>query len=375
MYKKPNLSLYIHIPWCVKKCFYCDFHSITNNRNLEKKYIKSLIQDFKNDIKLINNRTINTIFIGGGTPNILSNNSLSILLKKIKKKIKIKKKTEITIETNPKNITIKQIKKFQKLGINRISIGIQTFNNNLLKKIGRDHNSNNIIEFVKKIQNIKKKNINFDIIYGLPKQTLKQALSDIKQAIKLKPKHISWYQLNIEKNTFFYKKKIQLPNENIIMKITQKGEKILKKNGYKQYEISSYTKRNYECKHNLNYWNFGDYLGIGSGAHSKITKNNGDIYRFEKNKNIINYINGEFIIKKKKISKKKKIFEYFMNKFRLLKPIKYKKFTEQTNIKFKKIKKKIKKLISKKYIKNNGIYCKTTKKGRLFLNSILTILL
>ncbi|WP_343189430.1 radical SAM family heme chaperone HemW [Buchnera aphidicola] len=371
----PKLSLYIHIPWCEKKCFYCDFHSIIINKKLEKKYIKNIIKDLENDIPLISKRYINTIFIGGGTPTLLKTKSIKILIKEIKKRIKITKKAEITIESNPKTIEINKIIKLKKYGINRISLGIQTFNNKILKKLGRNYKKKELINSIKIIKSIKKININFDLMYGLPFQSKKNALLDIKKAISFKPKHISWYQLSIEPNTFFYKYPPKLPNDKKIIKTFKQGKNILKKKGYKQYEISSYSKKKYKCKHNLNYWNFGDYLGIGSGAHSKLTKKNGDIIRIQKNKNIINYLNGKYIIKKKKISNKKIPFEYFMNKFRIFNNIKYKNFFKKKNINIKKIEKKIKKAVKLGFIIHKKKYLKITKKGHLFLNTLLSIFL
>ncbi|CAL4325890.1 Heme chaperone HemW [Buchnera aphidicola (Protaphis terricola)] len=375
MFRLPPINLYIHIPWCTKKCGYCDFYSYVNKNIIpEEKYIKSLLKDLEKDLKLTNQRKINNIFIGGGTPSLLHHNSIKNLIYGIKKRAKISKYAEISIESNPNSIEYKRFRQYKKHGINRFSLGIQTFNSYLLKKIERTYNKKEAIEAIKEIKKINK-NFNIDIMYGLPNQSLKHVLSDLKNAVKYNPTHISWYQFTIEPNTPFYTRKIKLENENIIFKMFHQGDKFLKKSGYIKYEISSYMKLNYQCKHNLNYWNFGDYIGIGCGAHGKITKTNGDIIRTIKNKNINDFINGKYLHSKKLVLEKDKPFEYFMNAFRLYKPIYKKHFQEYTNISLDSIKKNINKAIKKKYILENVNSWETTKKGKFFLNELLTIFL
>ncbi|QIQ41545.1 MAG: radical SAM family heme chaperone HemW [Buchnera aphidicola (Aphis urticata)] len=375
MIKLPPISLYIHIPWCIKKCGYCDFYSYVSKTNIpEREYIKNLLKDLEKDLKLINQRKINHIFIGGGTPSLLHNESIKILIKGIKKRVFISKYSEITIESNPKTIEYKRFRRYKQSGINRFSLGIQTFNSDLLKKIERTYNKKEAIEAIKEIKKINS-NFNIDIMYGLPNQSLNNVLSDLKYVVKYNPTHISWYQLTTEPNTSFYKKKLCLPNENIIFKMFNQGEKFLQKAGYIKYEISSYMKSKYKCRHNLNYWNFGDYIGIGCGAHGKITKINGDIIRTIKNKNINDFINGKYLDTKKLILEKDKPFEYFMNAFRLYQPIYKKDFQERTNISIFEIKNKIKKALQHKYIIENTNSWETTQKGKMFLNSLLKIFL
>lgn len=375
MFKLPPISLYVHIPWCIKKCGYCDFYSYINKENiLETEYIKSLLKDLEKDLKLIYNRKINNIFIGGGTPSLLHNESIKNLIKGIKKRTKLSKFPEITIESNPKLKEYKRFKNYKKSGINRFSLGVQTFNSNLLKKIERTYNQQEAIKAIKEIKKINK-NFNIDIMYGLPNQSLTHVLSDLRYAVKYNPTHISWYQLTIEPNTAFYKKNLNLPHEEIIFNMFNQGEKFLEKSGYIKYEISSYMKSNYKCQHNLNYWNFGDYIGIGCGAHGKITKINGDIIRTIKNKNINDFIKGKYLNSKKIIIEKDKPFEYFMNAFRLYQPIYKKHFQERTNVSVSDIKNKIKTALKKKYIIEKKDFWETTHKGKIFLNSLLKIFL
>lgn len=376
MFFLPKLSLYIHIPWCKKKCPYCDFNSIVSKKYIsENYYIKQLIQDFKNDVKFIKNRTITTIFIGGGTPNLFSSKSIKYLIDNIKTEINIDQNAEITMEMNPEFMTYEKILQYQKIGINRISCGIQSFNHESLKILQRNHSIKKTNNLLNKI-NQKNNNINLDLMYGLPQQTLKNCLYDLKKAILIQPKHISWYQLSIEKNTPFYSQKLNIPNHETIWKMYQKGNYLLKKAKYIRYEISAYSKLNYQCLHNLNYWKFGDYIGIGCGAHGKITQKNGNIIRLIKNKNIHNYLyEKKYINKIYNVLDKNKPFEYFMNVCRLFKPIKRKNFYLYTGLKENDIKKNIQQCIKKKYIIQTNKYWHVLPHGKNFLNNLLKIFL
>ncbi|QCI22375.1 radical SAM family heme chaperone HemW [Buchnera aphidicola] len=375
MLKLSPISLYIHIPWCLKKCGYCDFYSYVSKEIIpEKKYIENLLKDFEQDLNSVQNRIINTIFIGGGTPSLLKNISIRKLIYGIKERSLVSKNVEITIEANPKIIECQRFIHYKESGINRFSLGVQSFHSNLLKKIERTYNSDEVINSIKTLKKTSE-NINLDLMYGLPEQTLEHSLLDLQYAIKYNPNHISWYQLTIEPNTPFYSKKLNLPKENTIFKIFSKGDKLLKKSGYKKYEISSYSKPNYQCQHNLNYWNFGDYIGIGCGAHGKITKKNGKIIRTFKNKNIKDYLNGNYLNSINIVSEEDKIFEYFMNTFRLYKPVFKRHFREKININETNIEKKIQIAIKNGLLINTKNYWNTTKKGKLFLNSLLKIFL
>ncbi|QCI25730.1 radical SAM family heme chaperone HemW [Buchnera aphidicola (Sitobion avenae)] len=375
MFKLPPISLYIHIPWCLKKCGYCDFYSYVSQEVIpEKEYIKHLLKDFEKDLLLTHNREIKTVFIGGGTPSLLKSISIKKLLYGIKKRNMISKNAEITIEANPKTLEYQRFIHYKNSGVNRFSLGIQTFNSDLLKKIERTYDAKEAIDAIitsKKISD----NVNLDLMYGLPGQLLKDALSDLQCAIQHNPTHISWYQLNIEPNTVFYAKKIKLPNEDIISKMSVKGEKLLEQSGYKKYEISSYSKINYQCQHNLNYWNFGDYIGIGCGAHGKITQNNGKIIRTVKNKNINDFLNGNYLNSIHTVSKKDKIFEYFMNAFRLYQPILKKDFQEKTHVTKNFIEKNIQIAIQEGFLINKSNFWRTTQRGKNFLNLLLEIFL
>ncbi|CAL4043884.1 Heme chaperone HemW [Buchnera aphidicola (Tetraneura ulmi)] len=377
MKKLPPLSLYIHIPWCTKKCPYCDFSSFPVKENIpEKKYIDHLLKDLYSNKKHYLNREIKTIFIGGGSPSLFSEKGIQFLIKEIKKNIFLSKNAEITIEVNPNTTESNKILNYLNSGINRISIGIQSFDSKLLKNIGRIHNSHETKNVIKQLVKIPNINFNVDLMYGLPNQSIKQGILDLKTAIKFQPKHISWYQLTIEPKTLFFYKTPKLPSEESSWKILQEGKKILKKLNYKQYEISSYSKKGYQCQHNLNYWKYGDYLGIGCASHSKITKENGSIIRIVKKNKIKKYMEEKCYIEKiELIKKKKRIFEYFVNNFRLFQSISKKHFYEFTGIKPKKINVEINKAKKKGYLIETKKNWKTTNNGKLFLNDLLEIFL
>ncbi|XBC44334.1 MAG: radical SAM family heme chaperone HemW [Buchnera aphidicola (Schlechtendalia peitan)] len=372
----PPLSLYIHIPWCTKICPYCDFNISKHNSYInEKIYIKHLLKDLERNYLYASNRKINSIFIGGGTPSLFSPVSISYLLNKIKEIANISHSPEITLELNPTISEISKLIDYQESGINRFSIGIQTFNSHELNLLERNYNSQELNRSIKILNTFNLNNINFDLMYGLPNQTLHSALLNLKIAIKLQPKHISWYQLSIEPETNFYFKKMKLPNIDLIWNMFSKGKKILKKSGYQHYEISSYSKKKYNCLHNLNYWRFGDYIGIGCGAHGKLTNKNGNITRTIK-KNYPNYyLNKSYVYKQYILSKHDIVYEFFMNYFRLYEPISKNTFKKYTNISEHKIFKTIKIAISKKYLIETKKYWITTKKGKLFLHSLLDLFL
>lgn len=282
------LTLYIHYPWCQSKCPYCDFNSHT--KNLDNNYLNFLIDDLKNSLYLIQNRRIAAIFIGGGTPSLMSVYEVDKLFNALNKYLTFDENIEITIESNPSSSESFKFEFYRSVGINRLSIGIQSFNDKHLKFLGRVHNSKqakNALENAGKYFD----NFNLDIMFGLQNQTIMEIEDDLKTAFKFAPSHISFYQLTIEPNTYFAKfPPILLSDENLYQ-MMQNGINLLEQNNYPRYEISAYGK---PSKHNLNYWNFGDYIGIGSGAHGKITEvnqiKNNHIFRTLKNKSPKAYI-------------------------------------------------------------------------------------
>ena len=270
----PPLSLYIHIPWCIKKCPYCDFNShAVKNDTPETAYIDALLNDLTEDILRYSiSRPISSIFIGGGTPSLFVPESFERLLSGIKQRIPLIPDIEITLEANPGTFESQKFAEFRALGINRLSIGIQSFNDGLLQKLGRVHSAKEALAAGDIAQRAGFTNFNLDLMFGLPDSNPEDSINDVKTAISLKPTHLSFYQLTLEPNTYFHKFPPKLPNDEIIFSTQKQAQHILAEQGYHHYEVSAYSQTNRQCQHNLNYWQFGDYLGIGAGAHGKITQ-------------------------------------------------------------------------------------------------------
>ncbi|MFK5986139.1 MAG: radical SAM family heme chaperone HemW [Pseudomonadota bacterium] len=381
----PPLSLYIHYPWCVQKCPYCDFNSHQlkvkkeNKKQQNKRYIDALINDLENELGSIWGRSIYSIFIGGGTPSLFEAEELDYLLCRLKAILNILPMTEITLEANPGTIDYIKFAEFRQLGINRLSIGIQSFNNTQLELLGRIHNSKDAIKSVENAHQAGFEQINLDLMFALPKQSLKQALSDVQTAIDLKPQHISYYQLTIEQNTFFAQQPPVLPSDDLSYNIQQKGHLLLSQHGFNQYEISAWSKKNCQCKHNINYWQFGDYLGIGAGAHGKITMvAEQTIYRNWKLKQPQQYLNSakkKYLGGKKKLSESDLIFEFMLNASRLSQGFKLELFTQSTGLDFKKLQYKLNPAIDQGLISiNNNIICPTSR-GFNYLNNLQELFL
>jgi oxygen-independent coproporphyrinogen-3 oxidase len=270
----PPLSLYIHIPWCIKKCPYCDFNShAVKGETPEAAYIDALLNDLAKDLqRYAITRPISSIFIGGGTPSLFSPESINRLLRGIEQQVTLKTDIEITLEANPGTFESHKFAEFRALGINRLSIGIQSFNDKLLKKLGRVHSAHEAIIATEIAHQAGFENFNLDLMFGLPDSSPDDSKTDIATAISLKPTHISFYQLTLEPNTYFHKFPPQLPNDELIFSMQKHCQKLLADQGYLQYEVSAYSQPGLQCQHNVNYWQFGDYLGIGAGAHGKITQ-------------------------------------------------------------------------------------------------------
>lgn len=268
----PPLSLYIHVPWCVRKCPYCDFNSHAVRGDIpESEYVDALLNDLEHDLPRTWGRSVQTVFIGGGTPSLLSPESFDRLISGLRARLTLFADAEITLEANPGTFEAGKFTEFRDTGINRLSIGIQSFDDNHLQKLGRIHNSREAIKAAEIAHKAGFDNFNLDLMFGLPGQQPDQAAADVELATSLEPAHISYYQLTIEPNTLFHHSPPTLPVEDDIADIQQQGMQLLATAGYEQYEISAYAKPGRQSRHNLNYWQFGDYLGIGAGAHAKIT--------------------------------------------------------------------------------------------------------
>ncbi len=267
------LSLYIHIPWCLKKCPYCDFNShAVKNQLPETYYIDSLLADLARDIERYKiTRPLQSIFIGGGTPSLFSPEALNRLLRGVEQQLNFIADIEITLEANPGTFEFQKFAEFKAIGINRLSIGVQSFDDTLLAKLGRVHSGNEAIAAAEMAHKVGFDNFNLDLMFGLPNATLSDSENDVRTAISLSPTHFSFYQLTLEPNTYFYRYPPVLPSDELIFKTQQHCQQILAEHNYAQYEVSAYSLAGKQCRHNVNYWQFGDYLGIGAGAHGKLS--------------------------------------------------------------------------------------------------------
>ena len=378
--KTPPLSLYVHIPWCVQKCPYCDFNSVGQKAAIDyHQYIQALLQDLSVDLTTYHlnhaQRKLHSIFIGGGTPSLFPAKFIKNLIEGIKKLIEFESDIEITMEANPGTFEAERFVGYKTAGITRMSIGVQSFNDEKLHSLGRIHSSQEAKVAINKATSLFERT-NIDLMHGLPNQSVHEALDDLKQAIALNPQHLSWYQLTIEPNTVFGYNPPTLPNENILWSIFEQGNELLTQAGYVQYETSGYSKPDFQCQHNLNYWRFGDYLGIGCGAHGKITVQN-HIIRTQKLKKPKGYLNPQqdFLANSRKVTLEEQPFEFFMNRFRLLEPCPKQDFLDYTDAKLAAIQTPIQAAIDKNLIQDRDNTWQITNHGKLFLNDLLTLFL
>ena len=374
------LGLYIHIPWCVQKCPYCDFNSHNLKGDIpSKEYVAHLLDDLGADLANVRFqgelRQVSSIFIGGGTPSLLPVEDMHTLIEGIKQRIPLKSDVEITMEANPGTVEAEKFKGFYQAGINRISVGVQSFSEKHLRLLGRIHDSQQAFNAVKLASEIGLSSFNLDLMHGLPQQDLSLALDDLKTAISLSPPHLSWYQLTIEPNTSFASKPPALPNDDVLWDIQEQGHALLTQAGYQQYEISAYAKTGHQCQHNLNYWRYGDYLGIGCGAHGKITNlETGEIVRRVKVKHPKGYmdLSKSYLNQETKVEKEDLAFEFFMNRFRLVEACPKADFERLTASKLsQKDSQTISKAIGQGLISETASHWQVTELGRRYLNSLL----
>ena len=378
----PPLSLYVHIPWCVKKCPYCDFNSHTANNQLpEEEYLQALIQDLELELPYVQGRKLSSIFFGGGTPSLFSAETIGRIIQAAQRRIGFENAhsndtIEITLEANPGTFEQEKFSGYRSVGVNRLSIGIQSFNNSQLEALSRIHSSEQAINAIQTARKAGFENINLDLMHGLPGQDISDALTDLQQAIDLNPNHISWYQLTIEPNTVFYNKPPTLPKDIILESIQEKGLKLLAENGYQQYEVSAYCKEGNKSAHNINYWEFGDYLGIGAGAHGKVTLVDEDrIIRTVKTRKPEDYLAREnsYTTSCNTIPNEELPLEFMMNAMRLNNGVPKQFFSNRIGVSVDTIKNSLDKLQKLGLMEKEDGNLVPTKKGHQFLNNLLEV--
>jgi len=377
MLQLPPLSLYVHIPWCIEKCPYCDFNSHKLKGDIpEQEYLAALIDDLKQDLRFVQGRQLFSIFIGGGTPSLISASGIQWLLENIQRLVAFSENIEITLEANPGAIENQKIDDFKEAGINRFSFGVQSFQQQKLTKLGRIHGVQEAKTAAIQAHNVGMKTFNLDLMHGLPDQTLEDAMSDLNTAIALKPTHLSWYQLTIEPNTQYFSHPPKLPDDEVLWEIQKAGVKLLAEHGYQQYEISGYSQAGWQCQHNLNYWRFGDYLGIGCGAHGKISfPLENKIIRTTKIKHPKGYLDPtrSYMDDCTTVEKQDITFEYMMNRLRLLEEIPFAEFESYCGLPRSSLHQQLEVAVNKGLLSVEQETCKVTALGHRYLNELLTI--
>ena len=382
----PPLSLYVHIPWCIQKCPYCDFNShephrfSSNNKpNIpENDYLQKLFFDLEEEKvwleKNNDSRKLHSIFFGGGTPSLFSAHAIERIIRHAEQHIGFSEDIEITLEANPGTFEQEKFSDFLKAGVNRLSIGVQSFQQNHLHTLGRIHNSDEAKKAIHCSQHVGFTNINIDLMHGLPEQTVDMAVADLQTAIAFQPQHISWYQLTIEPNTVFYRQPPPLPNDDLLADIQHYGGHLLSTNGFQQYEISAFSQAKKQAQHNINYWQFGDYIGIGAGAHGKLTDiNTQAIIRRQKTRLPAHYLSGDGAPNTQQhvVAKEELALEFMMNALRLNRGVDTQLFTERTGLALSELEPILGSLKQQGLMKANKEVLATTDLGQRFLNSVL----
>ncbi len=373
----PPLALYVHMPWCVRKCPYCDFNSHAVKDGIpEQAYVDTLLADLEQDLPSVWGRTLGSVFIGGGTPSLFTPEAIDRLLCGIRARITLDPRAEVTLEANPGTVDSEHFRGFHDAGVNRLSIGVQSFRDELLEKIGRIHDGRGAIRAAEAAHAAGFDNFNLDLMFGLPGQTLTQARADLHTAIDLEPAHLSWYELTIEPNTWFHRHPPRRPDDDTLWSMQITGQSVLGEHGFTRYEVSAYARHGKQCRHNLNYWQFGDYLGIGAGAHGKVTDAaRQQITRMAKTRHPERYLeaahSAQRISSSSVLSAEDAALEYVMNALRLDAGFTRQAFTEATGLPFAHIETPVARALGAGLLTGQDQRLQATARGQRYLNELL----
>jgi len=374
----PPLAAYVHIPWCVRKCPYCDFNSHTADAQLpEDAYVAALETDLREDLAYVQGRRLTSIFFGGGTPSLFSASALGRVLEMLERAVGFADDIEITLEANPGTFEQAKFRDYRSAGINRLSIGVQSFQADKLKALGRIHDGAEAVRAADMARTAGFENFNLDLMHGLPGQNLADALQDLQTAIAQQPTHLSWYQLTLEPNTVFWSRPPQLPEDDLLWDIQEAGQQTLSEAGYRQYETSAYAQPGRQARHNLNYWTFGDFLGIGAGAHAKLTLADGRILRRWKTRLPKDYLAADkaFRAGEKRLPDEELPFEFLMNVLRLTDGVPAMLFTERTGLPLERLAEGRRQAEARGLLEPDAQRLLATPHGQLFLNDLLQLFL
>ena len=377
----PPLSLYVHLPWCVRKCPYCDFNShVIRGAIPADHYVQCLLQDLEQDLPLVWGRPVHSVFFGGGTPSLFSAEQIRLLMNGFRSRLRISPDAEVTLEANPGTIEHDSFTAYRDAGINRVSLGVQSFSDQSLSRIGRIHGSEEAEQAIHSIRRSGIGNFNIDLMFALPGQSLNDAIEDVNKAIGFKPTHLSHYQLTLEPNTAFYADPPQLPEEDEAWHMQEECGELLRNAGYEQYEISAWAKPGLECRHNLNYWRYGDFLGIGSGAHAKITlPSEGNVRRRIRLRHPQSWMEqveaGNSLAEDKNLEPRERVFEFFLNQLRLRAGVRKSQFEPRTGVSWCEVSAPVVQAIEKGLLKDENEVLAPTSLGWRFSNEIQALFL
>jgi oxygen-independent coproporphyrinogen-3 oxidase len=379
--KNPPLSLYVHLPWCVRKCPYCDFNSHAIKDDFPgDDYINLLLTDLEAELPLVWGRVVHSIFLGGGTPSLFSADQIERLVNGIRGRLPLSPDAEVTLEANPGTIEHDSFSAYRDAGINRISLGVQSFSDERLRAIGRIHGRAEVGKALDSLRTSGIANFNIDLMFALPGQSANEALEDVRMAVESRPAHLSHYQLTLEPNTAFFANPPDLPDDDEAWEMQSRCAELLAQEGYEQYEISAWARPGNECRHNLNYWGYGDFVGIGAGAHGKITMPSGqEIRRRIRLRHPRAWMQavpaGSQLAEDRVLTPEERIFEFFLNQSRLRRGIEMARFTARTGLGREQVEGRIEQVIESGLLKEeNGVLIHTAL-GWRFINEIQAIFL
>ena len=369
------LSLYVHIPWCVRKCPYCDFNSHKAPERLDESgYLACLLADLQQDSELVRGRDLVSVFFGGGTPSLFSPAVIGDFLQQAEQLVSFSKNIEITLEANPGAVDTQRFVDFRAAGINRLSLGIQSLDDHKLHALGRIHGRQEAIEAILGAQCAGFENINLDLMYGLPEQSVTEALQDLHEILKHQTNHVSWYQLTLEPNTLFYRQPPLVPDEDVLADMMQAGLALFVEQGFQRYEISAFSQQDQPCRHNLNYWQFGDYLGVGAGAHSKLTLSDGCIIRRTKYRHPNQYQkNTDFISQDRILMDTELPLEFMLNALRLPDGVPLEWFQLRTGLSYQVLEKPIQRAVDEGLLRASCARLQPSAQGLLFLDDLVAL--
>ena len=369
----PPLGLYIHLPWCERKCPYCDFNSHETTSLPEMAYVDALLTDLAQDAHLARGRPVDTVFIGGGTPSLFSPEAIQRLLQRVAELLPLSPGLEATMEANPGSAEAERFSGYRQAGVNRLSLGIQSFDDARLAALGRIHDSDQAHRALEAVRGAGFDNFNIDLMHGLPGQSLEQGLADLATAIECAPPHLSWYQLTIEPNTRFHKHPPLLPVEDTLADIQEGREAMLALAGDIQYEVSAYSRAGQQCRHNVNYWAFGDYLAIGAGAHGKITDVDGRIRRYAKTRAPQDYLDsaGRYTASEHWLDERDRVAEFMLFALRLNAGFTLDHFEQRTGIPRARVCAAIAQLVDEGLLEEQASWIRASALGRRFLDDVI----